>query len=103
MSWHGIGKNCGYLALGCNIRWVLCGACVGVNKTTTTLLSLDSVCVCFFFFSYFPDIAEVLDEEFSTLENLTDGHLHDTQTDTEPLRVAIQRYASGIYGTQDDM
>ena len=55
------------------------------------------------YFRYYRGIVELLDNEFNTLDHLTDGHLGDHRTETGPLRMAISRYSASIYGTRDDM
>jgi len=52
---------------------------------------------------YYRGFAALLDSEFKTLKSLTDGKLNDRTIDTGPLRNAISRFASRIYGIQDDM
>lgn len=52
---------------------------------------------------FYLGFADVLDEEYKTLKSLTDGKLNDRTIDTGPFRTAIARFASGIYGIQDDM
>ena len=52
---------------------------------------------------YYKGISNYLDSEFKTLNTLTDGQLNDTKTNTEPLRIAISRYAASCYGARDDM
>ena len=47
---------------------------------------------------FFPDLAQVLDEKFKYIKNMTNRELEGENVNTDPFRRAIWNYSENVYG-----